>query len=80
VCSVDGVPYTDLLMVQANQEQGIIAVRPGGTASLPQLPIGSLVRILPNHACPTAAQHDHYELIRTGSREITAQWPRFRGW
>jgi D-serine deaminase-like pyridoxal phosphate-dependent protein len=80
VCSVDGVPYPDLLMVQANQEQGIIAVRPGGTASLPQLPIGSLVRILPNHACPTAAQHDHYELIRTGSREITAQWPRFRGW
>jgi D-serine deaminase-like pyridoxal phosphate-dependent protein len=80
VCSVDGVPYPDLLMVQANQEQGIIAVRSGSTASLPQLPIGSLVRILPNHACPTAAQHDHYELIRTGSREITAQWPRFRGW
>ncbi|WP_429260586.1 alanine racemase [Paraburkholderia sp. GAS334] len=80
VCSVDGVPYPDLIMVQANQEQGIIAVRPGSKASLPELPIGSLVRILPNHACPTAAQHDHYEMIRTGSLEITAQWPRFRGW
>lgn len=80
VCSIDGVPYPDLIMVQANQEQGIIAVRSDSAASLPQLPIGSLVRILPNHACPTAAQHDHYEIVRTGSREITAQWPRFRGW
>ncbi|MFL9961192.1 alanine racemase [Paraburkholderia sediminicola] len=80
VCSVDGVPYPDLIMVQANQEQGIIAVRNGSEASLPHLPIGSLVRILPNHACATAAQHANYELIRTGSREIAAQWPRFRGW
>ncbi|MGF6508246.1 D-serine deaminase-like pyridoxal phosphate-dependent protein [Paraburkholderia sp. 32] len=80
VCSVDGVPYPDLIMVQANQEQGIIAVRSGSGASLPHLPIGSLVRILPNHACATAAQHAHYELIRTGSREIAAQWQRFQGW
>ncbi len=80
VCSVDGVPYPDLIMVQANQEQGILAVRSGSGASLPKLPIGSLVRILPNHACATAAQHANYELIRTGSPEIVAQWPRFRGW
>ena len=80
VCSVDGVPYPDVIMAQANQEQGIIAVRSGSAARLPQLPVGSLVRILPNHACATAAQHDHYEMIRTGSREITSQWPRFRGW
>jgi D-serine deaminase-like pyridoxal phosphate-dependent protein len=80
VCSVDGVPYPDLIMTQANQEQGIIAVRSGSVASLPQLPIGSLVRILPNHACATAAQHAHYEVIRTGSPDIAAQWPRFRGW
>jgi D-serine deaminase-like pyridoxal phosphate-dependent protein len=80
VCSVDGVPYPDLIMVHANQEQGIIAIRSGSAAPLPELPIGSLVRILPNHACATAAQHANYELIRTGSREIAAQWPRFQGW
>jgi D-serine deaminase-like pyridoxal phosphate-dependent protein len=80
VCSIDGVPYPDLLMVQANQEQGIIAMRSGSGASLPELPIGSLVRILPNHACATAAQHGHYELTRSGSRDIAARWPRFRGW
>jgi D-serine deaminase-like pyridoxal phosphate-dependent protein len=80
VCDVDGVPYPDLIMVQANQEQGILALRSGADAQLPQLPIGSLVRILPNHACPTAAQHDHYTVIRTGSREVLDQWSRFRGW
>jgi D-serine deaminase-like pyridoxal phosphate-dependent protein len=80
VCSLDGVPYPDLIVVQANQEQGIIAVRSGSGAALPQLPIGSLVRVLPNHACATAAQHANYELIRTGSPEIVAQWPRFSGW
>ncbi|WP_459721323.1 alanine racemase [Paraburkholderia sp. 2C] len=80
VCSIDGVPYPDLIMVQTNQEQGIIGVRSGSEAPLPDLPIGSLLRILPNHACATAAQHGHYELIRTGSRDIAAQWPRFRGW
>ena len=80
VCGVDGVPYPDLIMIQANQEQGILAMRSGSAAPLPPLPIGSLVRILPNHACPTAAQHDHYAVIRAGSRAVAAQWPRFRGW
>jgi D-serine deaminase-like pyridoxal phosphate-dependent protein len=80
VCDVDGVPYPDLIMVQANQEQGILALRSGADAQLPRLPIGSLVRILPNHACPTAAQHDHYTVIRTGSHEILDHWSRFRGW
>jgi D-serine deaminase-like pyridoxal phosphate-dependent protein len=80
VCDVDGVPYPDLIMVQANQEQGILAMRSASAGAPPQLPIGSLVRILPNHACATAAQYDHYELIQTGSRRISARWPRFRGW
>jgi D-serine deaminase-like pyridoxal phosphate-dependent protein len=80
VCDVDGVPYPDLVMHAANQEQGIIAVRSGSTVAVPQLPVGSLVRILPNHACATAAQHDRYEVIDSATRKIVAQWPRFRGW
>ncbi|WNC95136.1 DSD1 family PLP-dependent enzyme [Paraburkholderia sp. FT54] len=80
VCDVDGVPYPDLIMAGANQEQGILALRDGSAAQLPQLPIGSQVRILPNHACPTAAQHDYYTVVRTGSREILDKWSRFRGW
>jgi D-serine deaminase-like pyridoxal phosphate-dependent protein len=41
-------------------------------------PVGSLLRILPNHACATAAQHDSYRIV-DGDR-VTARWTRFGGW
>ncbi|HZN58970.1 MAG TPA: DSD1 family PLP-dependent enzyme, partial [Planctomycetota bacterium] len=47
---------------------------------LPPLPIGARVRILPNHACATGAQHDQYHVVRSGGREVVATWPRVRGW
>jgi len=81
VTDLAGKPYPDLIVVEANQEQGIVAIRPGGTASLPSLPIGAKVRILPNHACATVAQHDQYHVIdRSCSAAVSAVWPRFRGW
>jgi D-serine deaminase-like pyridoxal phosphate-dependent protein len=80
VCDIDGKPYGDLIVVDASQEHGIIGVRPGSNATLPDLPIGARVRILPNHACATGAQHDVYHVVRTGSREQVAEWPRLRGW
>jgi D-serine deaminase-like pyridoxal phosphate-dependent protein len=78
VCDESGRPLPDLIMVAANQEHGILALRPGSAATLPDLPVGSLVRVLPNHACATAAQHDCYYVVEDG--EITAHWPRFNGW
>jgi D-serine deaminase-like pyridoxal phosphate-dependent protein len=80
VCDVDARLYPDLIMVEANQEQGILALRPGSAGALPDLPIGAKVRILPNHACATGAQHDAYHVVRSESRDVLAQWPRFRGW
>jgi D-serine deaminase-like pyridoxal phosphate-dependent protein len=80
VCDVDGRPFEDLLMVDANQEHGVIAVRPGSRAALPDLPIGTRVRILPNHACATGAQHSCYHVVRDGADLIEAEWPRFGGW
>jgi D-serine deaminase-like pyridoxal phosphate-dependent protein len=41
--------------------------------------VGDLVRILPNHACATAAQHDCYRVIG-GDGALEAEWPRFNGW
>ena len=46
----------------------------------PDLPVGALVRLLPNHACATAAQHDRYHLLSEDGKRITAVWPRFGGW
>ena len=80
VCDIDGKPHTDLIMVDANQEHGILALRPGAGAALPDLPIGTRLRILPNHACATGAQHDRYNVLNSGSRNIEAVWPRFGGW
>jgi D-serine deaminase-like pyridoxal phosphate-dependent protein len=80
VCDVDGVPYDDLIVADASQEHGIITLRPGSTATLPDIPIGAQVRILPNHACATSAQHELYHVVRTGSRDVIATWPRMRGW
>ncbi|MEM8917355.1 MAG: alanine racemase [Pseudomonadota bacterium] len=79
VCYPDGQPVGDLIMESANQEHGILAVRPGSTRSLPDIPVGSLLRILPNHACSTAAQHDQYIVLDKAGR-VMAQWPRFSGW
>lgn len=80
VCDVDGNPYGDLVMIEANQEHGILAIRGGSSATLPELAVGDLVRILPNHVCATAAQFDEYHVIREGSRQVHATWARFHGW
>lgn len=58
------------------QEHGVVPIVNEGWFD--KLPVGAMVRILPNHSCPTAAAHDNYLVIRDG--EISAQWPRMNGW
>ncbi|MBT2324839.1 DSD1 family PLP-dependent enzyme [Variovorax paradoxus] len=79
VCDLDGQPLDDLVLVGANQEHGIMAHRSGKIEGALHLPVGAQVRIIPNHACPTAAQYEHYKVLGTG-REIAATWQRFSGW
>jgi len=80
VCDTAGVPYADLIVADANQEHGIITVRPSSGGVLPDLAIGDRVRILPNHACATGAQHRAYHVVRGASDKVEAEWPRFGGW
>jgi D-serine deaminase-like pyridoxal phosphate-dependent protein len=80
VCDAHARPYTDLIMTDANQEHGILALRPGAQSALPDLPLGSLLRILPNHACAAGAQHPAYQVLRGAADEISAVWPRIGGW
>lgn len=79
-CDLQGRPYPDLVLVRATQEHGALALREGSTGTLPDLPVGTLVRLLPNHACATAAQHERYHLLGEDGRRITAVWSRFGGW
>ena len=78
VCDAQGAPLDDLIVVDANQEHGIVARRDGGPIDLARFPVGSLVRILPNHACATAAQHAEYHVLKDNVR--VESWERFNGW
>lgn len=78
VCDEAGRPIDDLIVVDANQEHGIVARRDGGAIDFARFPVGSRLRVLPNHACATAAQHSEYHVLRDGKPVET--WERFNGW
>jgi D-serine deaminase-like pyridoxal phosphate-dependent protein len=80
VTAMDGTLYEDLVVVRTSQEHGTMAIRPGSDAPLPDLPVGTRVRVFPNHACATTAQHERYQVFPTGSEAIVAEWEIFRGW
>lgn len=80
MCDIEGRILDDLIVKNVNQEHGIIAVRSGSGAKLPDLPVGTLLRILPNHACATATQFDGYEVLLADGIASLAHWSRFRGW
>jgi D-serine deaminase-like pyridoxal phosphate-dependent protein len=52
--------------------------RDGGPIDPRAFPVGTLLRILPNHACATAAQHAAYDVVH--GADAVATWPRFGGW
>ena len=79
VCDAAGRPIADLIVSDASQEHGIISHRSRDPARMPELAVGTRVRILPNHACATAAQYDRY-LVLKGTDRIEAAWARFSGW
>ena len=80
VCDEARVPVADLIMTAANQEHGIVAHRSGDPAQTPLLPVGTRLRILPNHACATGAQHDRYLVVTGASTNVETTWKRLSGW
>lgn len=80
VCDESGAVIPGLIMIKANQEHGIIARRPGHTAPLPDLPLGTRLRILPNHACAVAAQYGEYHVVPEEDGTPLQTWPKFNGW
>nr|MBA2401653.1 DSD1 family PLP-dependent enzyme [Bradyrhizobium sp.] len=80
VCDVQGNLIEGYAVTAANQEHGIIS-RSDGLADQDiarRFPIGSLLRVLPNHACATGAQHGCYHLV--DDRGQISRWDRFNGW
>lgn len=68
----------NLIVTSANQEHGIVARRDGRPPDFTRYPVGSLLRILPNHACATGAQHSQYNVVE--GPKVVARWDRINGW
>lgn len=79
VCGLNGEPYENLLVTTTNQEHGIIALPPNAALTVDDFPVGSRVRILPNHACATAAMHLQYQVLSENGHEHEV-WERIVGW
>jgi len=73
-------PCDDLIVISTNQEHGVIAQRAGGPLDVTHYPIGTLLRVLPNHACATAAQHQSYHVVAGTRPGIIDTWTRISGW
>lgn len=80
VCDAAGRVLPDLIVSQTSQEHGTITARPGSGATVPDLAPGTLLRILPNHACATASQHGQYHVIPGQPDAPLGRWDRFGGW
>jgi D-serine deaminase-like pyridoxal phosphate-dependent protein len=79
VCDAQGSPIEGLIMSSANQEHGIISFANGSDAEIAKrLPVGSQLRILPNHACATGAQFPEYQALAADGQ--VQSWSRFYGW
>lgn len=87
LCLADGTPLPGFTMSGANQEHGIVSLvddaptgAPAGAATdiVARLPIGTRLRILPNHACATGSQFPEYQALSAEGETHT--WTRFHGW
>ena len=80
VCDVDGHALDEgkILLAGTNQEHGIIDLPENTALTQTDFPIGRRLRVLPNHACPTAAPYAHLLVVENGL--IVDVIGHVRGW
>jgi len=76
IVNTDGETVAGLYVSSVSQEHGHVRVRDAGDFEL--FPVGSHLRILPVHACMTAAAYDYFNIVENGV--ITERWDRVNGW
>ena len=77
VCDVRTTTRLDSLSIDVvHQEHGTVTV--DDEAWFERLPVGSFVRVLPNHACITCAGYDAFDVVR--GEQMVARFPRVNGW
>jgi D-serine deaminase-like pyridoxal phosphate-dependent protein len=78
VDAAGGASLPELYVARVSQEHGVVTA-PGGDLPFDALAPGTRVRVLPNHACFTAAAYEGYHVV-AGSDRVEAEWPRVNGW
>jgi D-serine deaminase-like pyridoxal phosphate-dependent protein len=79
VCTEAGDWIEGALVTGANQEHGIITLGAAESTNIAaRFPIGSRLRILPNHACATGAQFPDYHAC--DAEGVVHTWSRLHGW
>jgi D-serine deaminase-like pyridoxal phosphate-dependent protein len=77
VCDAHSLARLGTLAVDVvHQEHGSVAV--DDESWFERLAVGSLVRILPNHACLTCAGYEVYQVMRGAA--VVDRWARVNGW
>jgi D-serine deaminase-like pyridoxal phosphate-dependent protein len=65
-------------VLDTNQEHGMVGRIDDQPIDFADFPIGTRLRVLPNHACATAAAFDAYHALMPDGD--VALWARCRGW
>lgn len=79
VCRTDGTVLPGYVLSGANQEHGILSHEGAPDTDIAaRFPIGTQLRILPNHACATGAQYPEYHALAENGELAT--WSRLHGW
>jgi D-serine deaminase-like pyridoxal phosphate-dependent protein len=80
VCDVQGQAMPGYVLSGANQEHGILSLADAriDVDIEKRFPVGTQLRVLPNHACATGAQFPEYQAVV--GNEVSATWARFYGW
>ena len=80
VCGANsGEQIEDLLVVDVSPELGLVTSASGRPINFDGFQIGQRLRILPNHACMTAAAHGKYYVFQEDTCNIEI-WDRVNGW
>jgi D-serine deaminase-like pyridoxal phosphate-dependent protein len=79
ICDVDGMLIEDIYVQAVSQELGIVTTRSGSALDMDSFPIGTRLRVLPNHADMTAAGYESYLVVRANTN-VEDVWSRANGW
>lgn len=78
VCGLDGMPLPGMHVAEVHQEHGFVTST-AGPIRFEDFPVGSRLRILPNHACMTVAPYREYYVLERNNPQLS-RWSKITGW